>query len=313
MFWIVTNIRDGSTATPRFLFRNLAMLKLHLKNTRVATTQRIKDEYDRRKRLNQEAIAVLQLNSETWTLVHGPHVENLSDPSDEALDQAHKARDTLLNIQAAEDIPNNMMQIIHGTIKAVDLFSSLNFHRIRVEQFPLTPESLFECLVQNMHDLHCDCKLDAENLRRQTWLSSGIDLDDDTSRIMHVARSGPDRFGCDPDAFARPCNTKKPAGFSNAVVKASLIHIDEMRTLLEMHYDDVHLKTYLNSKQYLKNEGRHVNKRRRSDYKVFRSVVNSHKRRLCQRIELPSQAHALTLVTCVFVILCLYSCCFRFV
>ena len=73
------------------------------------------------------------------------------------------------------------------------------------------------------------------------------------------------------------------------MLKASLIHIDEMRTLLEMHYDDLHIAKHLRRIQRRDGEERVVTKRRKSDYKVFRSVVNSHKRRLCQRIDLPEQ------------------------
>ena len=58
-----------------------------------------------------------------------------------------------------------------------------------------------------------------------------------------------------------------------------------MRTLLEMHYDDVYMEKYL--RKLRGSEGRKLAKRRQSDYKVFKSVVQSHKRKLCQRIELP--------------------------
>ena len=58
-----------------------------------------------------------------------------------------------------------------------------------------------------------------------------------------------------------------------------------MRTLLEMHYDDVYMEKYL--RKFRGSEGRKLAKRRQSDYKVFKSVVQSHKRKLCQRIELP--------------------------
>ena len=58
-----------------------------------------------------------------------------------------------------------------------------------------------------------------------------------------------------------------------------------MRTLVEMHYDDVYMEKYL--RKLRGSEGRKLAKRRQSDYKVFKSVVQSHKRKLCQRIELP--------------------------
>ena len=289
--WFVANAGvEDKEAEPKFLHRSLATLKVHLKNTRVATTKRIKDEYERRKDRNREAIEVLEANFQMWALVAGPCVEYLAEPSDEALDRAHEAKELLLKIRAQEDAPDNAAHIANDMIKAVNTLSSLNFERIRLEKFPMTPETLFEGFVKNMKELHSERKLAAEDSRRQKWLSAGAGEEgEDEGSIANLGRSGADRFGCDPDAFSRPNSRQKPKGFANAVLKASLIHIDEMRTLLEMHYDDLHIAKHLRRIQGRDGEERVVTKRRKSDYKVFRSVVNSHKRRLCQRIDLPEQ------------------------
>ena len=289
--WFVSNADvENQEAEPKFLHRSLATLKVHLKNTRVATTKRIKDEYERRKQKNQEAIEVFESNSQMWSLVGGPCVEYLAEPSDEALDKAHEAKELLLKIKAQEDAPNNAAQIVNDMIKAVNTLASLDFERIRTEKFPMTPEMLFEGFVKNMRELHSERKLAAEDSRRRKWLSAGTGEEDkDEDSIENLARTGADRFGCDPDAFSRPSSRQKPKGFTNAVLKASLIHIDEMRTLLEMHYDDIHIAKQIRRIQVRDGEERIVTKRRKSDYKVFRTVVNSHKRRLCQRIDLPEQ------------------------
>ena len=288
--WFVTNagVADKEVE-PKFLHRSLATLKVYLKNTRVATTKRIKDEYERRKTNNREAVEVLQ-STQMWNMVHGPCPEYLVEPTDEALDLAHEAKDLLLKIRAQEDAPDNAPQIANDLIKAVNTLGSLDFERIRKEKFPMTPEMLFEGLVKNMKELHSERKLAAEDSRRRKWLSAGLGEEGGCEgSIANLGRNGADRFGCDPDAFSRPNSRQKPKGFANAVLKASLIHIDEMRTLLEMHYDDVHIAKHLRRIQGRNGEERVVTKRRKSDYKVFRSVVNSHKRRLCQRIHLPEQ------------------------
>ena len=290
--WFVSNAGvEDKGAEPKFLHRSLATLKVHLKNTRVATTKRIKDEYERRRDKNRDAIDVLEANSQLWNLVGGPCVEYLAEPSEEALDRAHEAKELLLKIRAQEDAPDNAAQIAHDMIKAVNALTSLDFERIRLERFPMTPETLFEGFVKNMKELHSERKLAAEDSRRQIWLSAraGEEYRDDEDCIMNIARTGADRFGCDPDAYSRPSSRQKPKGFANAVLKASLVHMDEMRTLLEMHYDELHVAKHLRRILGRDGEERVVTKRRKSDYKVFRSVVNSHKRRLCQRIDLPEQ------------------------
>ena len=58
-----------------------------------------------------------------------------------------------------------------------------------------------------------------------------------------------------------------------------------MRTVLGMYYDDVYMAMYL--RKFRGREVRKLAKRRQRDYKVFKSAVQSHKRKLCQRIELP--------------------------
>ncbi len=50
-----------------------------------------------------------------------------------------------------------------------------------------------------------------------------------------------DKYGCDPDRFSRGV---KKYGWGEAVQYASLVHIDEMRALLELHYDDVRLEKW---------------------------------------------------------------------
>ena len=298
--WFVANagVEDKGMEV-KFLHRSLATLKVHLKNTRVATTKRIKDEYEHRRNKNREAIEVLEANSQLWNLVGGPCVEYLAEPCDEALDKAHEAKELLLKIRAQKDAPGNAAQIAHDMIKAVNAFATLDFERIRREKFPMTPETMFEGFVKNMKELHSERKLAAEDSRRQKWLSAGAGEDDDEGSIANFACTGADRFGCNPDAFSSPSSKQKPKGFTNAVLKASLVHIDEMRTLLEMHYDDMHFAKHIRSIQGRGGEERVVTKRRKSDFKVFRSVVNSHKRRLCQRIDLPDQVYLLRNRSCV--------------
>ena len=288
--WFITNAGgQDNYVEPKFLHRSLATLKVHLKNTRCATTQRIKAEYELRKNKNREAVAVLESTS-MWNLVKGPCTDYLLDPSDEALDLAHQAKELLLKIRAQEDAPDNAAHIAHDMIKAVNTLTSLDFERIRKETFPMTPETLFQGFVTNMKELHSERKLAAEDLRRQQLLSAGtIEEDGDKGSIVNFAHTGADRFGCDPDSFSRPNSRQKPHGFNIAVLKACLIHIDEMRTMLELHYDDVFIAKHLRRIHDHDGAERVVTKRRKSDYKVFRSVVNSHKRRLCQRIDLPEQ------------------------
>ena len=51
------------------------------------------------------------------------------------------------------------------------------------------------------------------------------------------------------------------------------VHIDEMRTLLEIHYNDLYTERYMRRIQAKDGEERKMTMRRKSEFKVFRSVV----------------------------------------
>ena len=63
------------------------------------------------------------------------------------------------------------------------------------------------------------------------------------------------------------------------------LHIDEMRTLLELHYDSTHLKRWKDD------QGKAP--LRRSEYHVFHSTITAHRKKLCQRLSLPKDVKAL--------------------
>ena len=69
------------------------------------------------------------------------------------------------------------------------------------------------------------------------------------------------------------------------VVVPSRLHIDEMRTLLELNYDAVHLQRWKDE------QGKAP--MRRSEFHVFHSPITAHRKRLCQRLTLPKDVKAL--------------------
>ena len=66
-----------------------------------------------------------------------------------------------------------------------------------------------------------------------------------------------------------------------AVKIAGWIHVDEMRTLLEIHYDEVHFQRWRSK------DGKVPE--RKGEHHVFKSTINAHRKRLCQRLRLPKE------------------------
>ena len=66
----------------------------------------------------------------------------------------------------------------------------------------------------------------------------------------------------------------------------SRIHIDEMRTLLELWYDESHYQAWKQKDAKMR--------QRRGEYKVLSSIATIHRQRLCGRLALPHR------VKCIF-------------
>jgi hypothetical protein len=233
--WFLTNAGVADQGQePKFVCRSVATLRVQLREMRIATTAKIRTEHETRSQRNAEAVAVLDANWKMWRHVGGVDLDFLQEPNEEALARAHEAKDTLIKLKESHaDAADNTGAIADELIKAVNTLSSLDFEAIRRDKFPLTPETIFDSLVQHMN--HSKQKLRAEQKRREDWLkspSAGADEDGEVS--VPAAGAHGDIFGCDPDAFARPQNNFRPHGWKEAVLNAGLVHIDELAPVLPL-------------------------------------------------------------------------------
>ena len=216
---------------------------MHLKNCRIATTQRIKKEYESRAQRNLEATTVLQANFKLWKHVGGPSAQDLTDPSDEALHVANEAKELLIELRdQQEGAADNNAEVADEILRAVDALKNLNMKTFRKDKFPMTPEALFQDLVRNMKGLNCEKSMSAEALRRKQWLAKSADAGERC--VPGTLSLGADKFGCDPYAFSRAQGRQEPHHWGDVVQKVGLVYIDETRTLLELHYDDVNMDKY---------------------------------------------------------------------
>ncbi len=77
-------------------------------------------------------------------------------------------------------------------------------------------------------------------IRRQAWLDASTEdaQHDEGDRQVPLQPSTGDKYKVDLDVFKMKVG-KKPKDWKTACRYASYIHVDEMRALLELHYDNV--------------------------------------------------------------------------
>ena len=283
-WWLVNPCDDDRTQTPKLLSRSLACLRLELQEQRLATTSKVLRERETRSEHNSRAAEVIHSNEQIWRLVGGPPPEVLLAPTAEAL---AAVSDTCAHleklVEANKDSHDGLGVFGEEVLRAARTLSSLEWRVIREERFHVTPEGLFDEIVKNVEAIARRSAGEAK--RRQAWLAEN---DNEEGEGEGIAADEPavrtpgariDEYGVNLDRFMS-LGGKRPSGWKETVKIAGWVQVDEMRTLLELHYDQLHLERYLAL-------GKTGQKRRSSDYKVFGSIAQAHRLKLCQRISLP--------------------------
>ena len=115
--------------------------------------------------------------------------------------------------------------------QAVASLKSLAWEAIRVESFNMSPVAFYSEHVRTAESLlH---KRADELIRGKQWLSTPVEQLGD--RAVTVKAGTVDKYGVDLDEFKLKVG-KKPRTWKEAVKIASWIHIDELRSMLELHY-----------------------------------------------------------------------------
>ena len=237
----------------KLVCRSLAVLRLELYNSRVASTEKLRKEWERRQENNQRAVDVLMSNLHLWNHVDGPSPEDeLLNPSEIALLAAKDCCQALSRMAEAHGtVKNELATYVEEITTAVNSIKLLSWESIRVDRFSLTPPELYYELVGNAQ-AHL-ARRDEEAARRRARLAEMPEMrpeDDEDGREEQAERQDElgyarllraDRYGLDIDQEFGGFLTeedqlksqRKPANWQRAIDLASEVLLDEMHTLLE--------------------------------------------------------------------------------
>ena len=123
---------------------------------------------------------------------------------------------------------------------AVEQVKVVTWDAIRRDRFSLTPDGLFEELSRSAAALMS--RMDEESIRRNRILEKGPE-EADAPDLSSPSAFRKDKYDCDLDRFKQKTG-KAPMHWNKTVHQASQIIIEDMRTMLELHYDDVHVQKW---------------------------------------------------------------------
>ena len=91
------------TKEPSLISRSVAVLKLELAESQIASTAKLRKEFQKRSDDNSMACDVLHNHQHLWASVGGPLVESLFRPSAGDIEQAKQCCDTLQKMIEGDD------------------------------------------------------------------------------------------------------------------------------------------------------------------------------------------------------------------
>ena len=272
--WWLVNPKAEPTKQPSLLSRSLACLRLELRASRVASSAKLRQTHERRSEGNSKAVDVLHQNQHLWNHAGGPEPELLFAPTSHALEGCRIACERLERLRITNDGRDGLDEYVSEIKQAVDTLKRVEWEVIRTEKFSMTPPALYSDLVRNAECLLY--KRASELIRRQEWLAAPVEELSDRAVTVKAGRA--DKYGIDLNVFKMK-GGRKPRTWKQAVRIASWVHIDEMRTLLELHYDDVHFT------RWKRKDGKAP--LRKGEHTVLNKVAAAYRSKLCQRLVLP--------------------------
>ena len=136
-------------------------------------------------------------------------------------------------VETHKDSHDGLGIFARETLRAARSIQSFEWKAIRAERFHITPEGLFMELVKNVEVVIR--RSAADEKRKQEWLAAGDDQEQPDENVVPPPGQRRDIFGLDLDKSNSP-GGKKPNDWNVAVKIAGWVAVDEMRTLLELHY-----------------------------------------------------------------------------
>ena len=165
-WWVANACEADKTQPAKLVCRSIAVLRLELQQNRVASTEKLRREWERRLDDNKRSVDVLMNNRHLWShvsdckyinvsalppaptrtvlaLVHvdGPSPEDeLVDPTELALLEAKQCCEALARMAEAHGSAQNELHVyVEEITKAVSAIKIVSWEAIRQDRFTLTP------------------------------------------------------------------------------------------------------------------------------------------------------------------------------
>ena len=246
--WFVANSASpDKTETVKIVCRSLLALKMELQQNRVASTDKLRREWERRLEENATAAVSLSKNVYWWGHVDGPDPALLYEPTPVQLAEAQRCAAALQRMVEEHKPTDGTDTLVAEITRAATALKVVSWESIYADRFYLTPYEMFQDMVKSAevritrHDAEAErrCARLAEPGAEdaEAGADPGADSDSDLAEPdpgnNYVRLLPPDAHLDIDKEFkfpgGRDRGITKPSCWKRTVRLASEIHINEMR------------------------------------------------------------------------------------
>ena len=141
-WWICNLDEDDHAKEVKMICRSLAALRMELIHSRLATTQKLRQEHDKRLENNALAVDRIQDNRELWFRAGGCDPDLLLTPTELLMDHASKTINTLHEMLQAHGPEGGLDSFVEDLTHAVKKIKIVSWEAIKKDRFNLTPDGL---------------------------------------------------------------------------------------------------------------------------------------------------------------------------
>ena len=140
-WWICNLDEDDHTKEAKMICRSLAALRMELCHSRLATTTKLRQEYDKRLENNAMAVDRIQENRSLWLDADGCDPDLLKLPTKALLEHVNnKVVENLEKILKAKGSAGGLDSFVESLTQAIKKIKMVSWDVIKEDRFSLTPD-----------------------------------------------------------------------------------------------------------------------------------------------------------------------------
>ena len=254
--WFVANCASAEkTEAVKLVCRSLVALRMELQQSRVASTDNLRREWERRLEDNATAVASLSENVYWWGYVDGPDPSLLYEPTPVLLAEAQNCASALIRMVEEHKPTDGTDSLVAEIERSVGKLKVVSWDSIYADRFSLTPFELYQDIARGAEVRIARHNAEAE--RRCARLAepgaddqeevadpgddSDSDLEEPDPGNNYFRLLAADAHNLDIDKEfkfpdGRHLNITKPSCWKRAVRLASEVHTNEMRQADELSH-----------------------------------------------------------------------------